>query len=341
MMSSLRSLFAPKDRGPRRSSLVTLEVPEAFEARVVLSVSIASTIDGLKPPVLSLTLPQPPATGSQVVSLTLRPSSADPRLFKDAVTGKLLKKIEITLSDKGIGTTDTITLTNALISSFKVVTAPNGNVTDVISLVGRTVSSGSLAATIDGLKPPVLSLTLPQPPATGSLASGMTSAQSSSSTSASMPSGSRPRSTPSAAKASSSSSSDIGPRTETSRRTAAAVASRGVPTIAQTLPGNSPRPLLPPPRPRWPDPPPGTATGRSPARSTSSCTNEPPAQGDLPNRARSRPDASGSRHRQRLGRAELRVDFGDGSLVTLRVEGADPPHSCYPVQAGLEPTISW
>ena len=178
-MTSLRSLLSPRGRRPRRPRTVILAVTEALEHRVVPSASISAAIDGLSPPVLGLTLPQPTASGTQVVSLTLRQSSADPQLLRDVATGKRLGKIQITLNDTDKGKADTITLTNALISSFKVVANPKGSATDVISLVGRSAPPGSISTVIDGLSPPVLSLTLPQPTASGTQVVSLTLRQSS------------------------------------------------------------------------------------------------------------------------------------------------------------------
>ena len=178
-MTSLRSLLAPRVHRPRRPRTVILAVTEALEHRVVPSASISAAIDGLSPPVLSLTLPQPTASGSQVVSLTLAQSSADPQLLRDLVIGKHLNKIQITLNDKVKGNFDMITLADALISSFKVVANPKGSATDVISLVGRSAPPGSISTAIDGRTPPVLSLTLPQPTASGSQVVSLTLRQSS------------------------------------------------------------------------------------------------------------------------------------------------------------------
>ena len=74
-----------------------------------------------------------------------------------------------------------------------------------------------------------------------SSASGITSSASWSRTSASMTSGSGPRSMPSASSTPNRSSSAIGPRTERTRRTAATIASPEVPDIAQTLPARTGR----------------------------------------------------------------------------------------------------
>jgi type VI protein secretion system component Hcp len=133
----------------------------------VLSISIAVNFGGLMPPVVSVTLPQPTVSGVQDASLVLKPSAADPQLFKDAADGKVLRHVKITLSDGAEGR-DTIHLTDALITSIHLVQGQNQQ-TPLIALTveGRAVQNGSIAANVDGVTPSVVSLTIPQPPASG------------------------------------------------------------------------------------------------------------------------------------------------------------------------------
>jgi hypothetical protein len=151
----------------RRSRTRVRPVPEALESREVLSLSIAANFNALMPPVVGVTLPQPTLSGTQDVSLVLKPSAADPQLFQDAAAGKFLRHVKITLSD-GVGGTDTIHLSDALITSIQYVQGNDQEVPlvalTVEGLVGKT---GSISANVDGVTPKVVSLAIPPPPASG------------------------------------------------------------------------------------------------------------------------------------------------------------------------------
>jgi hypothetical protein len=110
----------------------------------MLSLSIAANFDGLTPPVVGVTLPQPTVSGTQDVSLVLEASAADPQLFQDAAAGKGLRHVKIILSD-GVGGRDMIRLTNALITSIQLVQG-NNQQTPLVALtvegmVGKTARS--------------------------------------------------------------------------------------------------------------------------------------------------------------------------------------------------------
>jgi type VI protein secretion system component Hcp len=151
----------------RRSRTGLRPVPEALESREVLSLSIAANFNGLIPPVVSVTLPQPTVSGTQDVSLILKPSAADPQLFQDAADGKVLRHVKITLSD-GVGGRDTIRFRNALITSIQLVQG-NNQQTPLVALTveGLVGKNGSIAANVDGVTPRVVSLSIPPPPASG------------------------------------------------------------------------------------------------------------------------------------------------------------------------------
>jgi type VI protein secretion system component Hcp len=167
MIARLLAWLVPVRRRPRRSRTGVRPVPEALESREVLSISIAVNLGGLLPPVVSVTLPQPTVSGVQDVSLVLRPSAADPQLFKDAADGTVLRHVKITLSDGAEGR-DKIHLSDARISSIHVIQGQNQQ-TPLIALTveGRAGQNGSIAANVDGVTPTVVSLTIPQPPASG------------------------------------------------------------------------------------------------------------------------------------------------------------------------------
>ncbi len=63
MIAVLRSWLVPAGRRLRRTRPAAHPVAEALETRAVLSGSIAASIGGLTPPVVSLTLPQPTGSG--------------------------------------------------------------------------------------------------------------------------------------------------------------------------------------------------------------------------------------------------------------------------------------
>jgi type VI protein secretion system component Hcp len=160
LIGLLRSRRRPASRGPRRTAWPFVE---ALETRTVLSVSITANIGGVTPPVISVTLPQPTRSGTETVSLTLRLSSDEQQLFRDAANGRILHNVSITLSN-GKQLNDTIDLRDALIASYRLVAGANSDepAIDVTldGLVGRT---GSITANIDGtVLPRVVSLTIPQ-----------------------------------------------------------------------------------------------------------------------------------------------------------------------------------
>jgi len=167
MIAVLRSWLVPPGR-PRRTGPAVRPVPEALETRAVLSGSITANIGGLTPPVVSVSLPQPGGSGVQDVSLVLRPSADDPQLLREFGTGKVLHQVQITLSD-GLHGKDTIHLKDALITSYHLIQDPNQEEPSVaLTLEGRVDhAGGSIAATIDGVTPPVVGLTIPQPTASG------------------------------------------------------------------------------------------------------------------------------------------------------------------------------
>jgi type VI protein secretion system component Hcp len=167
MIAVLRSWLVPTSRRPRRNCFAARPVPEALETRAVLSDSITASIGGLMPPVVSVTLTQPTGSGVQEVSLNLKPSADDPQLFRDVVTGKILHNVKITLSDGAHGK-DTIGLNDAVITSYRLIQNPFQAVPSIaITVEGQTGHTGSIAANIDGVMPPVVSLTIPQPTAYG------------------------------------------------------------------------------------------------------------------------------------------------------------------------------
>jgi hypothetical protein len=171
MIALLCPWLMPSRRRPRRSNPAIRPVAEALEARAVLSGSIDANIDGLKPPVVSVTLPQPSVSGVQDVSLILRPSADDPQLLRDSLIGRLLGRVVITLHDGQHGK-DGIFLKDAVITSFRIVEGPSPkDLSIAINLEGRTGHGGSIATIIDGVTPEVVNLTIPQP--TGSRAKGV------------------------------------------------------------------------------------------------------------------------------------------------------------------------
>ncbi len=92
-----------------------------LEGRTSHTGSIAANIDGVKPPVVSLMIPQPTSSGAQDVSLVMTVSKGVTKLFQDALTGKVIPEVEITLDRMGNGSTDTISLTSVLITSIQFV----------------------------------------------------------------------------------------------------------------------------------------------------------------------------------------------------------------------------
>ncbi len=163
-----------------RSRRAIRPAAEPLEDRAVPAGSITAAFDGLTAPVASVTLPQPPSNGEQTVSLTLGSSSAIPTLFKDNVSGKLFKSVAITLDQIGNTSTDTITLTTAILTSFRTVSSPTAAApTFVVTVEGKATPPGSIAASFGGLTAPVVNATLTPPTAGGLQSVALTLAASS------------------------------------------------------------------------------------------------------------------------------------------------------------------
>jgi len=162
MLAALRTWLKPAAGRPYRALLCVRPQIEALETRAVLSISITANIGGLTPPVTSVTLPRPMGAGLQDVSLILRASAEDQQLFRDAAAGRILQHVKITLSDGERGT-DTIDMTDAVISSYRLVPGPTSdNPSIALTLLGRAEQSGSISATIDGATLSVVSMTIPE-----------------------------------------------------------------------------------------------------------------------------------------------------------------------------------
>jgi hypothetical protein len=162
MIDVLRSWLMLAGRRPRPTRHAARPVGEDLEARVVLAGSVTASIGGLTPPVVSVTIPQSTRSGVQDISLILKPSADDPQLLKDFLAGKPLRDVRVTLSDGQLGK-DRIRLRDALITSYQLIPGPRV----ALSLEGLTSHTGSIAADIDGVMTPVLSLTVPQPTGSG------------------------------------------------------------------------------------------------------------------------------------------------------------------------------
>ncbi len=156
----LRSLASPNLK-PGRPRRVARPALETLEDRAVPTGSIMASFGGLNAPVSSVTLPQPTSNGEQSLTMTLPASSAIPTLFQDVASGKHINPITITLDQVGNQTTDTITLTDALIGSIQTVSNPSQTVpTFVVTVVGRATPPGSITASFGGLAAPVINVTL-------------------------------------------------------------------------------------------------------------------------------------------------------------------------------------
>jgi len=163
MIAVLRSWLVPAARRQRRNRRIAQPLTEALETRTVLSVSITANIDGVMPAVVSLTTPQPTASGAQEISLVVKLSEGVTKLHLDAASGKILHNVSITLSDVENGT-ETIDLIDAVIASYRFIQGPAQDEPSIaLTLVGETWQTGSIAANIDGVMPSVVSLTIPQP----------------------------------------------------------------------------------------------------------------------------------------------------------------------------------
>jgi type VI protein secretion system component Hcp len=149
-------------RRPRRMRHTAKPVAEDLESRTVLAVSVTANIGGPALPVVSMNLPQPTSAEVQKVFLILKASSADVQLARDAALGKVLHDVKITLSDSADGS-DTIELTDALITSFRLVPGASSDVPEIaLDLEGETGHIGSISADLDGVMPRVVSVTIPQ-----------------------------------------------------------------------------------------------------------------------------------------------------------------------------------
>jgi type VI protein secretion system component Hcp len=167
MKAVLRTWLMPVRRRPRPTRPVARPVMEVLENRALMSSLNTVSIGGLTPPLVSLTLLQPKGSRVQDVSLILKSSAEDPQLLQDVQTGKKLQKVTITLSD-GKNGEDTITLKNVVITSFQLIQNPNQEQPSIaLTLEGLTSHTGSITANIDGVKPQVVSLTIPQPVSSG------------------------------------------------------------------------------------------------------------------------------------------------------------------------------
>ena len=153
--------------------MTTLDLITGGAGPLEPSQTVTARIGQFKPPVASVTLSKPSSSGIQTVSLTLMPSPAEKAILKDFQTGKPLKKIKIALQDAS-GSNGVISLTDAAIASFETLNTTNGGSSDresqadyEITLVIMPHRSGSITASIDGLHPPVLSVSLLKPNALG------------------------------------------------------------------------------------------------------------------------------------------------------------------------------
>jgi hypothetical protein len=72
------------------------------------------------PKVVSLSIPPPPASGPRQISLVIQESAGVTKLFHDALEGKDIPEVDITLDRLGNPTTDTIILSHAIIASFQI-----------------------------------------------------------------------------------------------------------------------------------------------------------------------------------------------------------------------------
>lgn len=106
--------------GPTRDQLA---VALTLEGQIGREGSIAASINGVTPTVVSLTIPQPATSEAQEISLVVKETEGVRKLFTDAATGKVLRNVEITLNRLGNGSNETISLTNVLISSIEFVGA--------------------------------------------------------------------------------------------------------------------------------------------------------------------------------------------------------------------------
>ena len=158
---------------PRPRRLIRPSV-EALEERAVPAGSIVATFDGLTAPVISVTLPRPASSGTQLATFMLKSSPDIPALFRDNATGKHLKDVAITFTGFGNTVAAPITLSDAVIASFRTVNAPGGIPTYTITVAGRSTPAGSITATFDGQSGPVVDVTLTQPPPNGALKVGLT-----------------------------------------------------------------------------------------------------------------------------------------------------------------------
>ncbi len=153
--------------------LTTLDFVNGSAGPLEPADNVTATIGKFKPPVASVILSQPSSSGTQTVSLTLEPSPAEKVILKDFRTGKPLRKIKIALQDAN-GSNSVIRLTDAAIASFETLNTSNGGLSDrasqaeyTITLVTKSLRTGSITASIDGLHPPLQSVSFLKPTALG------------------------------------------------------------------------------------------------------------------------------------------------------------------------------
>jgi hypothetical protein len=147
---------------------------ESLEGRAVPAGSITAMFGSLTAPVIAVKLPQPGSDGVQRVTFTLGSSADIPALSHDALLGKVLKAVTITLTDVGNRVTDTILLSNAVIASFQAVGGAEARPTYLVTVDAKVATAAAITATFDGQSARVIDVTLTQPRADGALQIGLT-----------------------------------------------------------------------------------------------------------------------------------------------------------------------
>jgi type VI protein secretion system component Hcp len=133
------------------ASYQVIQDPSLDEPEIALSLdgqtkrtgSITATIDGITPAVVSLTIPRPTSSGAQDISLVVKVSEGVKNLFADTETGKVIPEVEISLDQVGNGSIETISLTNALISSIQFVSAGDIREVAITLAAGRETVGNS------------------------------------------------------------------------------------------------------------------------------------------------------------------------------------------------------
>ena len=113
----------------------TLTYLITVQARSKPAGSITATFDGRSAPLLDVTLTQAAPNGPLKVGMTLNPSPVSPVLSHDAVSGKVVKKFQLTFVKLGNHSTGTITLTNAPVTSFQTTGGTGKAVTNTVTLI--------------------------------------------------------------------------------------------------------------------------------------------------------------------------------------------------------------